>query len=119
MKIRSDEAQIVEQFVEIGMQQHEALLDDDTRTYNKLFDRKQKLLMELRTPFADRRNVLVPLLSHPNAQVRLNTVHATLAVAPEVARQALEQLAAVPDQPQTLDARMCLADLLSGQYRPE
>jgi hypothetical protein len=41
-------------------------------------------------------------------QVRLNAAKATLAVAPEAARQVVETIAASTWAPQCYDARMCL-----------
>ena len=56
---------------------------------------------------------------YPNMQVRLNAAKATLAVAPQAARQAVEAIAASTWPPQCYAARMCLAALDEGVFKPK
>jgi hypothetical protein len=56
---------------------------------------------------------------YPNMQVRLSAAKATLAVAPQAARQAIEAIAASTWPPQCYDARMCLWMIDEGKYVPE
>jgi HEAT repeat protein len=66
----------------------------------------------------DARRMLVPLLDHRNAQVRINAAKALLAVVPERARATLEALASNAPSIQRLDARMCLNHLDKGIFKP-
>jgi hypothetical protein len=52
-------------------------------------------------------------------EVRLKAAKATLAVAPQKARQALEAIRVSKFYPAALDAGMCLGNLNSGLYKPE
>jgi len=61
----------------------------------------------------------VTLYGYPNMQVRLNAAKATLAVAPQAARQVVEAVAESTWPPQCYDARMCLAALDDGVFKPE
>jgi hypothetical protein len=61
--------QLIERFVEIGMAQDEALLDDDIAKFNRLFDRMQDVVRELKTRKGDQRRALISLYTHPNMQV--------------------------------------------------
>jgi hypothetical protein len=72
--------------------------------------------LKARTP--DQRPMLLNLYDHPNAQVRLNAMKATLAVAPATARRNLEALATSLDFPQAGDAGMTLYALDRGIFKP-
>src|SRR3990167_2875044 len=110
--------QLVQRFMNIGIAQDDALLRDDTKTFNHLFDRMQDAVDELRRRNGDERRALLLLLDHPNMQVRLKAAKATLAIAPQAARQALEAIKAANWQPQSLDAGMSLWNLDRGVYKP-
>jgi hypothetical protein len=58
------------------------------------------------------------LYDHPNVQVRLNAANATLAVAPQEARNLLEKIANSNLFPQAGDAGMALVGLKRGSYKP-
>jgi len=60
----------------------------------------------------------LPLYRHANAQVRLAAAKATLAVAPEDARQMLQRIADSGEFPQAGDAGMCLVALDRGIFKP-
>jgi hypothetical protein len=62
--------------------------------------------------------LLVSLFDHDNVQVRLNAAKATLAVAPQAARQMLETIAGASKGPQGGDAGMCLVSLDRGIFKP-
>ncbi len=86
--------QLIARFVEIGEAQDETeLYDDDVAIYNRLFDEKTVILGELKSRSGDQRHALLPLLDHPNIQVRSNAAKATLAIAPAAARLELEAIA--------------------------
>jgi hypothetical protein len=73
---------------------------------------------ELKARDGDQRRELLSLYNHPNAQVRLNAIKATLAVAPEFARRALRTLADSREYPQAGDAGMSLWNLERGIFKP-
>lgn len=109
---------LLERYVDIGAQQDEALLDQDTRRFNRLFDRMIEVEQELASRGKDARLQLLTLYEHPNAQVRLNAIKETLAVAPKRARMALKELAESVDYPQAMDAGMSIDGLDDGSWKP-
>ena len=109
---------LIQRYVQIGLEQYEALLDLDTRRFNRLFDRMIEVEQELGVRGRDARLQLLTLYEHPNAQVRLNAFKETLAVAPKQARKALEELADSVEYPQAGDAGMCLWALDEGIFKP-
>ncbi|MBZ0229510.1 MAG: DUF2019 domain-containing protein [Bauldia sp.] len=110
--------QLVNDFVEIGLAQFDALLGLDVTRANRRYARKRALLDELRHRAGDQRHALLPLLKHKNLQVRLNAATATLALAPTAARQALEAIRASGYMPQAADAAGCLRSLDEGIFKP-
>jgi hypothetical protein len=110
---------LVERFAEIGVAQSKALDADDTAKFNRLFDTLMEIERELKRRPEDQRKSLTTLYSYSNMQVRLNAAKATLAVAPQAARQVIEVIAASTWPPQCYDARMCLAALDDGIFKPE
>jgi hypothetical protein len=95
---------LVERFVAIAVSQDRALDRDDTRTYNRLFPQMQDVREELKSRSGDERRALVPLLEHPNPQVRFIAAITTLEIAPEAARRALELIKERQEYPQAADA---------------
>jgi hypothetical protein len=73
---------------------------------------------ELKSRPDDQRTAVMALYGYPNMQVRLNAAKATLAVAPEAARQVVETIAASTWAPQCYDAGMCLWMLDEGRFVP-
>jgi hypothetical protein len=110
--------QLVEQFVEIGLQQDNALLTGEIANFNRLYGQKMDVLAQLKKRDGDQRHALLPLYNHPNTQVRLNAVKATLAVQPQEARRALEAIANSKIYPQAGDAGMSIINLDSGIFKP-
>ena len=109
---------MVERFVAIGPEQDKALLRNAIAKFNRLFDEKKVIESELKARRIDQRRALLHLYDHPNAQVRLNAVKATLAVAPEAARRALQAIADSREYPQAGDAGMTLDNLDNGIFKP-
>jgi hypothetical protein len=99
---------LVEQYAEIDVAQYKALDADDTPKYKRLFRKLMDIEGELKSRPGDQRTAVMALYGYPNMQVRLNAAKATLAVAPEAARQVVETIAASTRAPQCYDARMCL-----------
>jgi len=84
---------IVARFVEVGLEQHEILYSlGSTSRYNRLFAEMQRITTELQEMPGDQRRALLPLLSHSNAQVRLQASHSLLALFPATARKCLEDI---------------------------
>jgi hypothetical protein len=110
--------QLLDRFTEIGEAQYVALLDDDHRKYNRLYDLMNDVDKELRARGRTTRLELLKLFDHPNDQVRLKAATHALGVAPARARQALEDLASDVAYPQTGDARSLLRALNEGTFKP-
>ena len=62
----------------------------DTAKFNRLFWELDAVNEELKNRPGDQRQALRPLLDHSNAQVRLQSAIATLALAPEAAQRTLQ-----------------------------
>lgn len=110
--------QIIARFVEIGIQQDQAILGNEISRVDKLFREKVALVDELKARDGDERRLLLNLYRHPNPQVRLNAAKATLAVEPAKARAALEALTVNKLYYQAGDAGMCLWALDEGIFKP-
>ena len=111
--------QLLERFTAIGIEQDQTLLRRRYAKFNRLFDEMVAIEDELKTRDGDQRRELLSLYNHPNAQVRLNAIKATLAVAPEIARQALQAIADSREYPQAGDAGMSLWNLEQGIFKPK
>ena len=111
--------QLVERFTAIGIEQDQALLRRQHARFNRLFDEMVAIEDELKRRDGDQRRQLLSLYNHPNAQVRLNAAKATLAVAPEPARRALQTIADSREYPQAGNAGMSLDNLELGIFKPK
>ena len=78
------------------------------RNIKRLFRKLMDIEGELKSRPGDQRTAVMALYGYPDMQVRLNAAKATLAVAPEAARQVVGAIAASTWAPQCYDARMCL-----------
>jgi len=110
--------QLVEYFVAIALDQDKALLRNEHARFNRLFDEMELVKKELKTRSGDQRRALLPLYDHPNAQVRLKAVKATLALTPEAARRMLQSIADSNEYPQAGEAGMSLDNLDAGVFKP-
>ena len=110
--------QLVERFPAIALDQDQALLRSQYAKFNRLFDQMEDVKGELKARDGDQRQALLRLYDHPNAQVRLKAVKATLAVVPERARHMLETMAESGEYPQAGDAGMTIDALDRGIFRP-
>ena len=111
--------QLVEQFAAIGVAQEQAIWDDDDDKYTSLFWRMNEVKEELKHRAGDQRRALLPLYNHPNVAVRLMAAKATLAIAPNEARQVIEAIAASREFFYAGDAGMCLLMLDRGEFVPD
>lgn len=112
------EEQLVDRFAEIALDQDDALLMDEMRKYTRLYHEMEALEQELNGRAGDERRLLLPLLDHRNAHVRLKAALATLAVAPEAARNALQRISDENEYPQAMEARTMMDALDAGRYVP-
>ncbi|MEX1083796.1 MAG: DUF2019 domain-containing protein [Xanthobacteraceae bacterium] len=110
--------QLVDRFAALALAQDEALLMDEIAKVNRLYDQLEAVEAELKSRPGDQRRILLALYEHPNAQVRVKAIKATLAVVPEQARPALKALADSKDFPQAGEAGMCIYALEEGIYKP-
>lgn len=110
--------ELVQEFAAVAVQQDTALLENDNAKVTRLFWRLEAIENELKIRDGDQRCALLSLYSHPNMQVRLKAVKATLAVAPERARRALKSIADSRVFPQAGEAGMSLLNLERGIYKP-
>jgi hypothetical protein len=110
--------QLVERFVVLALDQDRAMRDDDNVKYNRLYGQMDDVKRELKNRPGDQRQALIPLLEHPNAQVRLKSAIATLALAPEVARRTLQVISDRQEYPQAADARGMMRAIDEGSYIP-
>lgn len=110
--------QLVERFVSIALAQNEALLMNENTKFNRLFEQMEAVKQELKFREGDQRRELLRLLDHPNAQVRLKAAKATLAIAPDVARDLLQKIADSKEYPQAGEAGMSIWALDEGIFKP-
>ena len=85
--------ELVEHFVAIAIDQDKASFEENNTKYNRLYSQMEAVRSELKIRPGDQRKALLPLLDHPNLQVRLKAAITTLAVAPGPSRQVLQTIA--------------------------
>src|SRR5437762_3570903 len=112
------EDQLVDFFIALALTQDKALLRNEYAKFNRLFDEMEAVEQELKARSGDQRRALLRLYEHPNAQVRLKAVKATLAVAPADGRRMLEVIAGSREYPQAGEAGMSILNLDRGIFKP-
>jgi hypothetical protein len=110
--------ELVARFVSIGLAQYDAMYVLDTRKYNRLYGKMVDVRNELKHREGDQRRALLPLLDHPNVQVRMMAADTLLAISPDLARKALESVRESKIYPQAMDAGMTLRALDHGTFVP-
>jgi 5-bromo-4-chloroindolyl phosphate hydrolysis protein len=110
--------QLVERFLQIALQQYDALQKGKTADHNRLYDIMEDVKSELKQRPGDQRNALLPLLDHTNAQVRLKAAYTLLAISPIRAKKALETVRDSRIAPQSVNAGFMLEALADGSYVP-
>lgn len=111
--------ELVGRFAAIAVEQDNAELLDDNAKFTRLYWEMDAITSELKSRADDQRRALVTLFEHPNMQVRLTAAKATLAVAPQAARQLLQAITSSRCYPQAGDAGMCLVALDRGIFVPK
>jgi hypothetical protein len=110
--------QLVERFLAIALDQDRAIFDGNHAKYNRLYGQMDAIKQELKSRPDDQRRALIPLHTHPNAQVRLKSAIATLTLAPEAARRTLQVISDRNEYPQAADASGMLRALEKGTFIP-
>jgi Domain of unknown function (DUF2019) len=110
--------ELVARFLSVSLAQYDALYVVDIKKYNRLYTMMLDIRNELKRREGDQRRALLPLLRHPNVQVRLKAAITMLAVAPELARTALESVRDSGILPQSADAEEMLEAIDNGSYVP-
>lgn len=110
--------ELVVHFTSIALAQSNAISHDDNSKYNRLFDEMRRVEAELKQRDGDQRRQLLPLLQHLNAQVRLKSAFATLAVDRAVALAALQKISDQNEYPEAADARGIMESLAEGRFKP-
>lgn len=110
--------QLIQRFTAIALDQDKALLRREYARFNRLFDDMEAVEEELKMRDGDQRRLLLRLYDHPNAQVRVKAVKATLAVAPEPALRKLKAIAESREYPQAGETGMSLLNLERGIFKP-
>jgi hypothetical protein len=108
--------QLVDRFLTLALDQDEALLQDKTARFNRLYGLLQAVVVDLVA--RDQLPALLALLDHPNPQVRLKAATAVHGVAPAAARRALQRIVDADDYPQAPDAAGMLRPLDQGGHEP-
>lgn len=111
-------SQLVERFMELALDQDKALLRGEIATVNRIFDQLEDVEAELKSREGDQRRALMTLYDHPNPQVRVKAVKATLAVEPIAARRMLRIIAESREFPQAGEAGMSIRALERGIFKP-
>jgi Domain of unknown function (DUF2019) len=104
--------ELVERFVAIAIDQDKAIFDEDNTKFNKLYDQMQSVKDELRARPGDQRNALRDM------QVRLKAAITVLALAPDISKEVLRQIADSNRLPQAADAGLILNGLRDGSFVP-
>ncbi|MEA2834429.1 MAG: hypothetical protein QOG66_2631 [Methylobacteriaceae bacterium] len=111
--------QLVQKFEAAAREHGDAILHFENIRANRILGEMQLVEAELMRRKGDQRRRLLELFDDTNAFVRLSAAKATLAVAPSIARRALEAIAESKDYPANADARMAIRMLDRGVYRPK
>ena len=111
--------QLVERFAALALEQDRALLGENIKRVNQLYDALEDVEGELKQRDGDQRRALLRLYDHPNPQVRVKAVKATLAVEPSTARRMLQVIADSREYPQTAEAGSSIRYLKEGIYKPK
>jgi hypothetical protein len=110
--------QLVESFIAVALDQDAAIAHDDNAKFNRLYGQMDAMENELKGRDGDQRRALVRLYDHPNAQVRLTSASATLALSPEAARRTLQTISDRQEYPQAADARGMIRSVDDGTFVP-
>jgi hypothetical protein len=100
--------ELVLQYEAIGVAMYDESLNDTSSKYNKLF-KKYTLIVEALDAFGpDARRRLMPFLSHPNLQLRMNAAYDVERIDPQGSLAVFREVAASGQRPQSVSAGFAL-----------
>ena len=111
--------QLVARFTKIAQKMGAAVLDSETRRFNRLFPRMEAIDHELRSRGREARMALSPLLEDDDRFVRYYAARYILGVFPDRARAVIEEIAKYKYDALCGDAGMCLYALDKGIFQPD
>ena len=111
--------ELVQRFVRLAKQMGAAMLDSETRRFNRMFPVMQAVDNELRSRGRDARMTLAPLLENQDRFVRYYAAKKLLGLIPDRARAVIEDIAKIKYDALTFDAGMCLYALDEGIFKPD
>jgi hypothetical protein len=106
--------ELVAAFIELSIAQGDAAEEFRTAAFNRLYDRKARIIDELKQRDNDQRRILISLYDHPNVQVRLDAAKSTYALNTVDARAVIQAIADTKVQPWAGSAGMTLWALDEG-----
>lgn len=109
--------ELVDLFRNTCISQDDADTAGNQKKFNRLYWDLKAIEEQLKQHTGDAREALLSLYTDPNMHVRLIAAKATLAVAPEKAREVLISLRNTRG-PQALDAGMTIRAIDEGIYKP-
>ncbi len=116
-EITTDE--LVQQFAQLAHDMGAAVLDSETRRFNRMFPRMQAIDRELRSRGPGARIALFPLLEDKDRFVRYYSAKYVLGLVPDRARRVIEEIAQFKVDALSGDAGMCLYALDKGIFKPD
>ena len=111
--------ELIAAYERIGIEQYDAIEDDKTSLYNKLYKLQRDIMNELIFRGFDARAQITKFLDHPNIQVRVYAAIDSLVVAPEAARAVLQEIRFSRIGPQCIDAGFIIIGLDDGSFIPK
>ena len=111
--------ELIAAYERIGIEQYDAIEDDKTSLYNKLYKLQRDIMNELIFRGFDARAQITKFLDHPNIQVRVYAAIDSLVVAPEAARAVLQEIRLSRIAPQCIDAGFIIIGLDDGSFIPK
>lgn len=110
--------ELVERFNAIALAQFDAKWTLQIPRYTRLYKQMVEIRNELKSREGDQRRALIPLLQSDNVQVRLMAANTLLAIAPDLARKALESVRDFGLMPQAAEASSMLEAVDTGRFVP-
>jgi hypothetical protein len=111
--------ELVQEFAHLARQMGAAVLDSETRHFNRMFPGMQAIDRELRSRGREARMALAPLLEDENRFMRYCAAKYLLGLVPDRARLVIEDIAKFKYDALCGDAGMCLYALDSGIFKPD
>ena len=111
--------QLVQKFARLSHEMGAAVLDSETRHFNRMFPEMEAIDLELRSRGRDARIALSPLLEDKDRFVRYYAAKYLLGLVPDRARRVIEDIANPNFDALCGDANACLSALDQGIFKPD